>query len=75
MREIISESQGLSDAEAVRSLRTDGPNELPAANARSSFRIIVDVLREPMFGLLVATGLIYLVLGSHAEAIAPMNPS
>jgi Ca2+-transporting ATPase len=68
--ETSTEPVGLSDAEAAERLRLDGLNELPSAKPKSSFRIIFDVLREPMFGLLLATGLVYLVLGSHEEAIA-----
>src|SRR5436190_16367097 len=68
--EILPEPAGLSDTEAAARLRTDGPNELPTAKPKSSFRIVADVLREPMLGLLLATGLIYFVLGSHEEAIA-----
>ena len=68
--EISPDPPGLSEAEAAEKLRTDGPNELPTAKPKSSFRIIVDVLREPMFGLLLATASIYLLLGSHEEAIA-----
>ena len=68
--EIVCEPLGLSQVEAAARLRTDGPNELPTAKPKSSFRIIADVLREPMFGLLLATGLIYFILGSHEEAIA-----
>src|SRR5262245_6916211 len=55
--------QGLTQREAHRRLITDGPNELPAAGRRSAFNIILEILREPMFGLLLAAGAIYLVLG------------
>jgi len=48
----------------------DGPNELPTTRPKSSFAIASQVLREPMFLLLIATGLIYLVLGSVEEAAA-----
>src|SRR5215510_7853611 len=65
-----SELQGLSDAEADERLRLEGPNELPAAKPKSTLRIAAEVLREPMFLLLIATGIVYLVLGSVEEAIA-----
>src|SRR6188474_3394696 len=68
--EMVPGLGGLSEAAAAERLRIDGPNELPTAKPKSSFKIVADVLREPMFGLLLATGLIYLVLGSHEEAIA-----
>ncbi len=61
---------GLSEAEAAERLRSEGPNELPTAQPKSSFVIAAEVLREPMLLLLIATGLIYLVLGSVREATA-----
>jgi Ca2+-transporting ATPase len=67
---VISNSDGLSDAEAARRLSEEGPNELPAARPKSNLAVVRDVLREPMFLLLLATGVVYLILGSHEEAIA-----
>jgi P-type Ca2+ transporter type 2C len=64
---------GLSEAEAARRLRVDGFNELPAARPKSNLAIALHVLREPMFLLLLATGVVYLVLGSLKEAIALMG--
>jgi len=55
--------QGLTQQEASRRLATGEPNELPAAGRRSAFSIVLEILREPMFGLLVGAGAIYLVLG------------
>ncbi|HET6609688.1 MAG TPA: cation-translocating P-type ATPase [Rhodopila sp.] len=59
---------GLTAKEAAARLAADGPNELPRANRRSLGRIIADVFREPMFGMLVAAGLLYLLLGDATEA-------
>ncbi|MBL6617939.1 MAG: cation-translocating P-type ATPase [Reyranella sp.] len=55
--------QGLTQQEASRRLATGEPNELPSAGRRSAFSIVFEILREPMFGLLVGAGAIYLVLG------------
>ena len=63
-------SQGLSDTVAAERLRLEGPNELPTARPKSTLRIAAEVLREPMFLLLIATGAVYLVLGSIEEAVA-----
>src|SRR5262252_5065595 len=63
-------SPGLSDTVAAERLRLEGPNELPAARPKSTLRIATEVLREPMFLLLIATGAVYLVLGSIEEAVA-----
>ncbi len=61
---------GLSEQVAGELLRTHGPNELPQASPRSVWRIAAEVVREPMLQLLIAAGLIYLVLGDVAEALA-----
>ncbi len=60
---------GLSDSEAAARLKAEGYNEIPSAKRRSFFAIAFDVLREPMFLLLVASGVIYLLLGDLAEAL------
>ncbi len=62
-------TSGLSPAEAASRLSTDGPNALPRAKRRSPLRIILNVLREPMLALLLAGGVVYLLLGSRAEAL------
>lgn len=61
-------SNGLSDAEAAARLATDGPNELPRAERRTPWRIFLGVLREPMFALLLAGGVIYLLVGKASDA-------
>ena len=60
---------GLSDAEAARRLARYGANELPSAGKRGLHVIAADVVREPMFLLLIAGGAIYLVLGDVREAL------
>jgi Ca2+-transporting ATPase len=64
------EPGGLSEAIAAERFQTEGPNELPAAKPKSILGIAVDILREPMLLLLLATGAVYLVLGNVKEAIA-----
>jgi len=65
----IDDLPGLSEAEAAERLRKDGYNELPSSRQRSIFSIAFEVVREPMFLLLVACGIIYLVLGDVREAM------
>jgi Ca2+-transporting ATPase len=60
---------GLSQAEARVRLRVEGPNELPATGQRNIRAIALEVLREPMFLLLVSAGAIYLVLGNVGDAL------
>lgn len=61
--------QGLTQAEANSRLASEGFNELPRADRRSSLRIMLEVLREPMLALLIAGGLVYLLLGNFEEAL------
>ena len=63
-------TSGLSDADVAARLQHDGFNELPSAQPRSLFAIALEVVREPMFVLLIASGAIYLLLGDAAEALA-----
>ncbi|MHB8477027.1 MAG: cation-translocating P-type ATPase [Steroidobacteraceae bacterium] len=60
---------GLSSVEAAERLKSDGYNELPAAERRGVFRIAFEVVRQPMFALLIAGGAVYLILGDLMEAI------
>ena len=55
--------RGLSQAEAQTRLQAEGPNELPATEQRNMLAIALEVLREPMFLLLVSAGAIYLLCG------------
>jgi Ca2+-transporting ATPase len=59
----------LSEAEAARRLEAEGPNELPSARKRNIFAIAYEVIREPMFLLLVVGGILYLILGDVEEAL------
>ncbi len=60
--------QGLSLDEAAQRLKRDGPNQLPKPHQRNFLRILADILKEPMFALLMAGGAIYWLLGDHTEA-------
>jgi Ca2+-transporting ATPase len=61
--------EGLSESAAAERLRTEGPNELPSSRRRTVWDTFVDILKEPMFLLLLACGGIYLVLGDPQEAM------
>ena len=60
---------GLSEVEAQTRLQSEGYNELPRPDRRTPLRIVLEVLREPMFALLLGGGLIYLLLGDLKEAL------
>jgi Ca2+-transporting ATPase len=61
--------KGLNRSEAAGRFKLHGPNELPRPDRRTPFRIVLEVLREPMLALLLAAGLIYLMIGSLEEAL------
>lgn len=60
---------GLSTSQARERLAENGPNELPRPSRRTPLRITMEVLREPMFALLLAAGGVYLLLGDPTEAL------
>ena len=60
---------GLSQTEAKLRLKRDGANELPTGGERNLFGIALEVVREPMFLLLVVAGVIYLLLGDVSDAL------
>ncbi len=61
--------RGLGEADAQIRLKAEGFNELPRPDRRTPFRIILEVMREPMLALLIGGGVIYLVLGDLKEAL------
>jgi Ca2+-transporting ATPase len=60
---------GLSEDEAQARLKREGFNELPRADRRTPFRIVLEVMREPMLMLLFGGGVVYLALGDLQESI------
>ncbi|HOT45813.1 MAG TPA: cation-translocating P-type ATPase [Spirochaetota bacterium] len=65
----IKQLRGLTEQEVRERIQRDGYNELPSAKKRGIIRIVLGIFTEPMFILLVACGVIYLVLGDLEEAI------
>jgi Ca2+-transporting ATPase len=65
----ISGIRGLPEKEARQRLKEEGYNELPSSLRRSPLDIAAEVVREPMFLLLIAGGAIYLLIGDVQEAI------
>jgi Ca2+-transporting ATPase len=61
--------QGLSPADAAARLAQEGPNQLDTAAPRTAWHMALEVAREPMFQMLVAAGLLYLLLGDTGEAL------
>ena len=61
--------RGLSEQEVTELRKRHGFNELPDAERRGILRIALGVFAEPMFLLLVACGLVYMVLGEPKDAL------
>lgn len=60
---------GLSTAEVKRLQDLHGFNELPSGDRHTFLRSLFRVLTEPMFGLLLIAGGIYLIIGSAEDAL------
>lgn len=60
---------GLSNAVAMARLKAEGMNALAASRPRNFVSIVLGVMQEPMFLLLAAAALIYMLLGDVADAL------
>lgn len=67
-KNLAGKPQGLSQNEAAQRLQSEGYNELPNAHKRNTAAIAFEVVREPMFLMLVAAAAIYFLLGDVGEA-------
>ncbi len=63
------ERTGLSQSEADQRLQQHGPNAFETEPPRTWMRRLLDMAREPMFMLLVAAALLYIVLGDLVEGL------
>lgn len=60
---------GLSKAEVEAKIQKEGYNELPSSKPKNIIQLALGVIKEPMFLLLVACGVLYLILGDIQEGI------
>ncbi|MCK9209897.1 MAG: cation-translocating P-type ATPase [Ignavibacteriaceae bacterium] len=65
----LSEFSGLTQNDATEKLKKEGYNELPSSKKRGLLTIAYEVVKEPMFLLLVGCGVLYLLLGDIKEAL------
>jgi len=65
----VDSLQGLSRQQAAERLAQDGPNVLPGEQRRGLWAIGRETLADPMFILLLAAGVLYLVLGDLQEGL------
>ena len=61
--------KGLTTNEAIDRLKLHGFNELASAKPKNILRIALEVVKEPMFLLLISCGLLYMLLGDYREGI------
>jgi Ca2+-transporting ATPase len=69
----IDSIKGLSDSDVPRKLKEEGYNELPSSKKRSVFSTAFEVIKEPIFLLLVASGSLYFILGDVTEGIVLLS--
>jgi Ca2+-transporting ATPase len=60
---------GLKAEEAKQKLEQYGYNELPGSRPKNIFHIAIEVVKEPMFLLLLACGSLYIILGDLREGM------
>ncbi len=60
---------GLTEQEACTRLTQAGANELPTEKKRGVSAIAIEVVREPMFLMLLAAGGLYLLMGEPVDAM------
>jgi len=65
----IQNASGLTQNCAAERLQEDGYNELPSSRQRTILTIALEVVREPMFLLLVACGVLYMLTGELTDAL------
>ena len=61
--------RGLNPSEVKMNLDRFGYNELPIAAKKNILKIVADVIKEPMFVLLLCCGFVYMLLGDYKEGI------
>ncbi len=61
--------KGLTNEEVLRKRDEFGLNILPQQQSKTSLKILIDIIKEPMISLLLVGGGLYLWLGDTSEAI------
>lgn len=65
----IQSDSGLSSEQAAQALAAQGPNTLPDTTHRAWWSMLAEILREPMFLLVLAAGLLYLGFGDRRDGL------
>ena len=61
--------KGLNTDEVNKRIDTFGYNELPSEKPKNIIGIAFEVFKEPMFLLLIACGVLYIILGDINEGL------
>jgi len=59
--------KGLSTAEVNEQVKIHGYNELPVTKSKNLLHIAFEVMKEPMFILLISCGVLYMLIGDYKE--------
>jgi len=65
--------RGLTEEKANEKIESEGYNELPSSKPKNILALAWGVVKEPMFLLLVACGILYLILGDIQEGLMLMG--
>lgn len=66
---MLNKNLGITSEKAAELLKIHGYNELSSAKPKGIWHIVVEVMKEPMFLLLISCGALYLVLGDYSEGV------
>ena len=61
--------KGLSQQAVNQYLQKSGYNELPSSKPKNVWAIALEVVKEPMFLLLIGCGVLYIILGDYREGV------
>ena len=64
---------GLNSIEAKAGLLKYGYNELPKSSPKNIIKVAAEVIKEPMFLLLISCGLLYVIIGDYREGIVLLS--
>ena len=60
---------GLSDIQVKNKIIQFGYNELLISKPKTIFKIALEIIKEPMFLLLISCGLLYIIIGDYREGL------
>jgi Ca2+-transporting ATPase len=64
---------GLTTEEANQRLSKFGYNVLPESKSKNIIQIVVEVIKEPMFILIISCGILYIIIGDLREGIVMLS--